>query len=160
MVMDIERIIAKFHEKGFKVTPQRLAICEYVLSSKDHPTTDMVYIEMKRKYPTVSLATVYQTLHLLTNIGLLQELNLNDRISRYDPKTSPHINIICKNCGMVEDYETEDMERLWYKIVEGLGFEPIGQRIDVYRYCDQCTEYTIRSSARGLTNEEKNRAKL
>ena len=47
---------------------------------------------------------------------------------------------------MVEDYETEDMERLWYKIVEGLGFEPIGQRIDVYRYCNQCTESTIRSS--------------
>ncbi|MGA3289892.1 MAG: transcriptional repressor [Candidatus Bathyarchaeia archaeon] len=158
--MDIERIIAKFHEKGFKVTPPRLAICEYVLSSKDHPTTDMLYTEMKRKYPTVSLATVYQTLHLLTNIGLLHELNLNIRISRYDPKTSSHINIICKNCGMVGDYEAEDMERLWYKIVEGLGFKPIGKRIDVYRYCDQCTESTIRSSTRGLANEEKNRAKL
>ena len=55
-------------------------------------------------------------------------------------KTSPHINIVCKNCGMVEDYEAEDMEKLWSKIVDGLGFEPIGQRIDVYRYCDQCTE--------------------
>ena len=49
---------------------------------------------------------------------------------------------------MVEDYETEDMERLWDKIVEGLGFEPVGQRIDVYRYCDQCTKSTTRSSAR------------
>ena len=143
--MDTERIIAKFHEKGLKVTPQRLAICEYVLSSKDHPTTDMVYIEMKRKYPTVSLATVYQTLHLLTNIELLQELKVNEGISRYDPKTYSHINIICKNCGIVEDYESEDMKRLWSKIVDGLGFEPLGQRIDVYRYCDQCTESTIRS---------------
>jgi Fur family peroxide stress response transcriptional regulator len=143
--MDIERIIAKFHEKGFKVTPQRLAICEYVLSSKDHPSTDMVYTEMKRKYPTVSLATVYQTLHLLTNIGLLQELKLNERISRYDPKTSPHINIICKNCGMVEDYEAEDLKKLWSKIVDGLGFEPIGQRIDVYRFCDQCAKSIISS---------------
>ena len=145
MVMDIEQIIAKFHEKGLKVTPQRLAICEYILSSKDHPTTNMVYVEEKRKYPTLSLATVYQTLHLLTDIGLLQELELNDGISRYDPNTSPHINIICKNCGMVEDYEGKDMEKLWSKIVDGLGFEPIGQRIDVYRYCDQCTESTIRS---------------
>jgi len=154
--MDIELIIAKFHEKGFKVTPQRLAICDYVLSNKDHPTTDLVYIEIKRKYPTISLATVYQTLHLLTNIGVLQELNLNDRISRYDPKTAPHINIICKNCGRVEDYETEDVKRLWYKIVEGLGFEPIGQRIDVYRNCDQCAKSTTRSSMRDLANEKKN----
>lgn len=143
--MNIEQIIAKFHEKGFKVTPQRLAICEHVLSSKEHPTPNMIYREIRRRYTTLSLATVYQTLHLLTDIGLLQELNLNDGISRYDPKTSPHINIICKNCGMVEDYEAEDMEKLWSKIVDGLGFEPVGQRIDVYRYCDQCTESAKRS---------------
>ena len=155
MVMNIEQIIAKFHEKGFKVTPQRLAICKYVLSSKDHPTTDMVYLEIKKKYPTISLATVYQTLHLLSNIGMLQELNFNDRISRYDPKTSPHINIICKNCGKVEDYNTEDTERLWHKIVDSLGFKPIGQRIDVYRNCDQCKESTTSSSVSDVTNEEE-----
>lgn len=136
--MDVEQIIAKFHEKGFKVTPQRLAICEYVLSRKDHPTTDMVYEEVKRRYPTLSLATVYQTLHLLADIGLLQELELSDGASRYDPNTSPHINIICKNCGMVEDYEAENVRKLWSKIIQSLGFEPIGQRLDVYRYCDQC----------------------
>lgn len=136
--MDVEQIIAKFHEKGFKVTPQRLAICEYVLSRKDHPTTDMVYEEAKGRYPTLSLATVYQTLHLLADIGLLQELELNDGVSRYDPNTSPHINIICKNCGMVEDYEAENVRKLWSKIIQSLGFEPIGQRLDVYRYCDQC----------------------
>jgi Fur family transcriptional regulator, peroxide stress response regulator len=145
MAVDIKQIIAKFHEKGFKATPQRLAICEYVLSSKDHPTTDMVYREVKERFPTLSLATVYQTLHLLADIGLLQELELNDRVSRYDPQTSPHINIICKNCGMVEDYEAEDVERLWSKIVDGLGFEPIGQRLDVYGYCDKCKESTIHS---------------
>jgi Fur family transcriptional regulator, peroxide stress response regulator len=154
--MDIEQIIAKLHEKGFKVTPQRIAICEYVLSSKDHPTTDMVYTEMKRKYPTVSLATIYQTLHLLTKIGLLQELNSNYGISRYDPKTSPHINIFCKNCGVVEDCEAEDIKRHWSKIVDSLGFEPVGQRIDVYRYCDKCrTESITRSNAADVTNKIK-----
>ena len=106
MVMDIERIIAKFHEKGFKVTPQRLAICEYILSSKDHPSTDMVYTEIRRKYPTVSLATVYQTLHLLTNIGLLQELNLNDRISRYHPKASPYARALVSYVRSVEWLKT------------------------------------------------------
>lgn len=145
MAVDIEQIVAKLHEKGFRATPQRLAICEYVLSSKDHPTTDMVYIEVKRKYPTLSLATVYQTLHLLTDIGILQELELNDRISRYEPRISPHINILCRNCGMVEEYETEDFRELWSKIVGGLGFEPIGQRIDIYRYCDKCRARSTRS---------------
>ncbi len=136
--MDVEQIIAKFHEKGFKVTPQRRASWEYVLSRKDHPTTDTVYEEVKRRHPTLSLATVYQTLHLLTDIGLLHELELSDRASRYDPNTSPHINIICKNCGIVEDYEAENVRKLWSKIIQSLGFEPVGQRLDVYRYCDQC----------------------
>lgn len=137
--MDTEQIIAKLHEKGFKATPQRLAICEYVLSSKDHPTAEMVYVEVNKKYPTISLATVYQTLRLLTQNGLLQELKMNDGTSKYDPKTSPHINIICSNCGMIEDYESEDMKKLWSKIVDGLGFEPLGQRMDVYKHCDQCS---------------------
>ena len=151
MAMNIEQIIAKFHEEGFKVTPQRLAICEYVLSSKDHPTTDMAYAEVKRKYPTLSLATVYQTLHLLADIGLLQELEMDDRVSRYDPNTSPHINIICKNCGMVEDYDAKDMAKLWSEIVKGLGFEPIGQRIDVYRYCEKCLKKVKIKKTRGVS---------
>ncbi|MBN1682817.1 transcriptional repressor [Candidatus Bathyarchaeota archaeon] len=142
--MEINQIIAKFHEKGFKATPQRLAICKYVLLSKDHPTTDMIYNEVKQEYPTISLATVYQTLHLLSDIGLLQELDSNNGISRYDPKTSPHINIICKKCGKVEDYESERLEKFWSKIVDDLGFKPLGQRIDVYRYCEDCRRSRVK----------------
>ena len=151
MAADTEHIIAKFHKYGFKATPQRLAICKYALSSKDHPTTEKVYMQVKRTYPTLSRATVYQTLHLLTEIGLLQELKLNDRITRYDPITSPHINIICKECGTVEDYESEDVSRFWSKIMDGLGFEPMGQRLDVYRCCDRCKRPTAGSKDRTPT---------
>jgi len=136
--MNIQQLIAKLHEKGFRATPQRIAICELVLSSKDHPTADQVYQVVKRKYPTLSLATVYQTLHLLAEIGLLQELGFGDGISRYDPDTSPHINIVCKKCGKIQDYEAESVRELWFQIIKDLKFEPVGQRLVVYRYCDQC----------------------
>ena len=56
---------------------------------------------------------------------------------------------------MVEDYETEDMERLWYKILEGLGFEPLGQRISVNRYGDQRMESAISSIVRGLAMDAR-----
>ena len=125
-------------EKGCKVTPQRIAICQLILSSKDHPTADQVYQVVKKKYPTLSLATVYQTLHLLTEIGMLQELGLSDGISRYDPDTSPHINIICRNCGKIQDFEAESVRKLWSQIIRDLGFKPTGQRLDIYRYCEQC----------------------
>jgi len=136
--MRTQQLIAKLHDRGYKVTPQRLAICELILSSKDHPTADQIHQEVKKKHPTMSLATVYQTLHLLSEIGMLQELGFGDSISRYDPDTSPHINIICKKCGKIQDYKAESVGRLWSQIVRELGFEPIGQRLDIYRYCDRC----------------------
>ena len=136
--MNSRQLIIKLREKGFKVTPQRLAICDFVLSSKEHPTTDQVYQEVKKNHPTMSLATAYQTLHLLTEIGLLQELELSNRIFRYDPNISPHINIICENCGKIQDYESESMKNFWSQIIQDLGFKPTGQRLDIYRHCDRC----------------------
>jgi len=138
--METEQLVTKLRNSGYKVTPQRLAVCEIILSSKDHPTADQIYEKVKKKHPTMSLATVYQTLHLLSEIGLLQELGFSNSISRYDPDTSPHINIVCRKCGKIQDYKAESVRRLWTQIVGELGFEPIGQRIDIYRYCDQCAK--------------------
>jgi Fur family peroxide stress response transcriptional regulator len=136
--MNTEELMAKLREKGYKATPQRLAICELVLSSKDHPTAEHIYQELIAKHPTLSLATVYQALHLLTEIGLLQELGFSERISRYDPDTSPHINIVCKKCGKIWDYHTENIGKLWSQVIRDLGIKPIGQRLDIYTYCDEC----------------------
>ena len=138
--MTTHQLITKLHEKGLKkVTPQRLAICEFVLSSKEHPTVEQVYQAVRKKYPTLSLATVYQTLHLLTEIGMLQELGTRDRISRYDSDTSPHINIICQNCGAIQDYKSKSVEEFLSQITGELKRPLIGQHLEIYSYCDQCS---------------------
>ncbi len=137
--MKTEQLIAKLRKSGFKVTPQRLVICEVILSSKEHPTADQVYEKVKKPYPAISLATVYQTLHLLSQIGLVQEMGFSNCVSRFDPDTSPHINIICQKCGKVEDYKAESIDKLWAQIIKELRFKPIGQRIDIYTYCNKCT---------------------
>jgi len=144
MFMETEQLIIKLRESDVKVTPQRLAICEIILSSKEHPTVDQIYERVREKHPTISLATVYQTLHLLSQIGMLQELGFSNCVSRYDPDTSPHINIVCPKCGKIQDYKTESIKRLWSQITKELGFKPIGQRMDVYTYCDKCLR-SIRS---------------
>jgi Fur family peroxide stress response transcriptional regulator len=138
--METEHLITKLRKSGCKVTPQRLAVCEIILSSKEHPTADQIYEKIKKKHPTISLATIYQTLHLLSQIGLLQELGFSDCISRYDPDTSPHINIVCKKCGKILDYKSESVKKLWSQIIKELRFKPIGQRIDLYTQCDQCAK--------------------
>lgn len=136
--MNDQQLITHLHEKGFKVTPQRLAICKSVLSSREHPTVEQVYETVKVKYSTLSLATVYQTLHLLTQIGLLQELGSSDGSSRYDPNNSPHLNIICKNCGKIQDYESETITNFISRIALELKHPIIGQNLEIYTCCNKC----------------------
>ncbi|HLE74553.1 MAG TPA: Fur family transcriptional regulator [Candidatus Bathyarchaeia archaeon] len=138
--MDEQQLITKLRSKGYKITPQRLAICKLVLSSKDHPTADQIYEEAKKTHPAISLATVYFTLDLLRSLGLLQELGFRDRSSRYDPNTSPHINIICPKCGKICDYEAKSVKKMWSQIVAEMGFKPLRQRLDVYNLCNACSK--------------------
>ncbi len=140
--MDDQQLIKKLHSKGYKVTPQRLAICKLILSSKDHPSAEQIYHEVKKTYPTISLATVYLTLDLLRNLGLVQELGFSDRSARYDPNNSPHINIICPKCGKIYDYEAASVKKFWSQIVAETGLTPIRQRLDLYVLCDKCNKKT------------------
>ena len=70
--------------KGYKATPQRIAICRIALNSRDHPSAQQVYHEVKRIHPTVSLATVYKTLEVLRDLDLVQELNFPKGQARFD----------------------------------------------------------------------------
>ncbi len=145
MPMNIQQLIAKLREEGYKVTPQRLAVFGLILSRKDHPTADQIHKEVTKQYPSMSLATVYQALHLLTDMGLLQELGFTDRSSRYDPNITPHVNVICLRCGEIYDYEAESVRKMWSQMVAELGFKPVRQRLDIYRYCDKCRKEMSRN---------------
>jgi Fur family peroxide stress response transcriptional regulator len=140
--MDTDELIDNLRKQGYRVTPQRLSICKLILSSKDHPSAEQIYHEVKKTYPTISLATVYLTLDLLRNLGLVQELGFSDRSSRYDPNNSPHINIICPKCGKIYDYEAARVKKLWSQIVAETGLTPIRQRLDLYVLCDKCNKKT------------------
>jgi Fur family peroxide stress response transcriptional regulator len=136
--LDTQELITIFKDKGFKVTTQRLAICKFIVSRKDHPTAEQIYKELRIKYPTISLGTIYKTLHLLKELKVLQELGFNKGSIRYDPDMDLHINMVCSKCGKIYDYKTENVDRLWNKIIAELGIKPKGQRIDIYYECDDC----------------------
>ena len=136
--MDTNDLINFFREKGLKVTSQRLAICNFILSRKDHPTAEQIYQELRNEHPTISLGTIYKTLHLLQELGLIQELGFTEGSVRYDPDMELHINMVCSKCGKISDYKTENVEKLWSAIISDLGFKPIGQRIDIYFECNDC----------------------
>jgi len=136
--VDTQSIIGFFREKGLKITSQRLAICNFILSRKDHPTAEKIYQELRNEYPTISLGTIYKTLHLLKDLGLIQELGFNEGSVRYDPDMELHINMVCSKCGIISDYKAEKVEKLWNAIISDLRIKPKGQRIDIYYECNNC----------------------
>ena len=138
MRMTEDQLISTLRDSGYKVTPQRLAICKYLLSSKDHPTAEQIHSEIVKKYPAISLTTIYNTLDLLKGLNLVHELNIDNHTSRFDPNTSVHVNIICQKCNKIRDFNSEIINELWSQIVREIDSKTVGQRLDVYVICDDC----------------------
>ena len=121
--MSQKELIALLRKNGFKATPQRLAICMYILRSKEHPTAEKILADIREEYKTVSLATVYKTLTLLKKLSLISELSIDNNHSRFDPNQAVHINIVCPSCGMISDYETKLVQDFWHNISLEIGEE-------------------------------------
>jgi Fur family peroxide stress response transcriptional regulator len=131
--------IEALRSKGYKATPQRIAICQFVLNSRDHPSAQQVYDEVKKIHPTVSLATVYKTLGVLKDLNLIQELNLPQGQGRFDSYMKPHINLICLQCGMIADLDDTTAIEITGKAAAAAKFKPKGQRIDIFGICRKCS---------------------
>jgi Fur family peroxide stress response transcriptional regulator len=136
--MNTEQLITMLRKNGHKVTPQRIAICEAVLSNKEHPTAEIIFKKISKQHPTISMTTVYHTLDLLKKLELVHEINFDNRVTRYDSNVSVHVNVICQKCGKISDYESEAIQSQWNRIVSAIKIKPVGQRLDAYVICEDC----------------------
>jgi Fur family ferric uptake transcriptional regulator len=132
--------------KGLKVTNQRIAILE-VLSNRPgkHLTAEEIYDYVKKEYPDIGLATVYRTIQLLSELNLIDKLNLDDGYVRYEigPKNQDecshhHHHLICLECGSIYAFQDDLLENLESKIYETLGFEVSDHEVKLYGVCKKC----------------------
>ena len=131
-------IIETLRKKGYKATTQRIAICRFALHSRDHPSAQRVYDEVRRVHPTVSLATVYKTLQILKEHDLVQELDLPESQARFDSYVEPHINLVCTQCGNIQDFDDSAAREMIERVAAKAEFARTGQRLDVYGVCKTC----------------------
>ena len=97
-------IIEKLRDKGVKVTPQRVAIIDYLDNNRTHPTVDDIYNNIVKLYPTISRATVYNTLDKLEEINEIIKLKIADENKvNYDYDLTPHHHFYCKKCKKIYD---------------------------------------------------------
>jgi len=111
--------IALLREHGIQVTPQRIAVAEVVLGADTHPTADQVWAKVRRRYPTVSRATVYNTLHLLVRKGLLKAQILKEGTVVFDPHLDPHHHLIDEETGRIHDIPWEAVRVTGHRSLRG-----------------------------------------
>ena len=100
----------RLREHGIQPSAQRVAIAEYVLHTDEHPSADLVWKRVQEKLPYVSRATVYNTLNLFVETGLLRALSLADQSVVFDPKTERHHHFIDEETGEIHDVPWEKVQ--------------------------------------------------
>ena len=134
----MEKIIAKYKDKGLRLTPQRIAILKYLDGNTSHPTADNIYRDVKQTYPTLSFATVYNTLQTLREHGEVMEVTIDPIRKHYDPNTSPHHHVICISCNDLWDVFVDYSDVLKLPSNVAKGIKTVGVHVDFYGLCKNC----------------------
>ena len=133
-----KEVTALLRERGFKVTPQRLAVYNVLSHTTAHPNAEMLYRELQPYYPTMSLATVYKTLSILCEVGLAQELNVSEDAFRYDANTQPHPHVRCTCCGRVDDIMDLTTDSLEAQAASETGYHIEAHQYYFFGVCPSC----------------------
>jgi Fur family iron response transcriptional regulator len=111
------QLVQLLKDRGIQPSAQRVAVAEYALTTEEHPSADQVWARVKRSFPMISRATVYNTLNLFVAKGLLQPLVLSEGKVVFDPKTDRHHHFIDEDTGNIHDVPWSVLE---VKNVQGL----------------------------------------
>jgi Fur family peroxide stress response transcriptional regulator len=137
----LENMIKKLRERHFRITPQRILILKILALSDGHPSVEDIYEQVKRDFPTTSLATVYKTVTLLKELNEVLELGFAEGGNRYDGKKPyPHPHLICTKCRKIFDPDLESLEGLTQELVSETGFRITSHRLDFFGICPDCQE--------------------
>ncbi|MCD6594372.1 transcriptional repressor, partial [bacterium] len=131
-------IITSLKTNNIKLTHTRIEILEYLIDNKNHPTADEIYNAIKKKYWTISKATIYSTLDLLEELGKIQKIIIGSS-ARYDWNTKPHHHFICRKCGNIYDIEQEFVNICpIINIVKKKGYKIENIKAYFYGLCPKC----------------------
>ena len=134
-----EIIIQKLRDNGYKITPQRLAIVKILANSDGHPSVENIHVQIKKDFPTMSLATVYKNIILIKSLGEVLELGFPDGSNRYDgSKPYPHPHVICIKCKKIVDPDLDSLDDMKKEVANETNFKILNHRLDFFGICGNC----------------------
>ena len=139
MVSSAERDVReKFRRAGYALTRQRRAVLDELEDFRGHPSSEEVYLAVKKRNPRVALGTVYQALSVLEEIGLIGAKRCSESPVRYDLNTEPHYDIRCVRCGAVAEVPGVELGDLAARIRANTPYEVTSASLVIEGLCPAC----------------------
>ncbi|MEK9639851.1 MAG: Fur family transcriptional regulator [Alphaproteobacteria bacterium] len=128
--MEID-LLKKCSDAGIRMTAQRSLIIETLIGSDDHPDADQVYRRTVERDQSISLPTVYRTLNLLDDAGIIKKINMNDGKARFESVREDHDHLIDVDNGHIHEFYNQEVKKMLDSIAEKMGYEVIEHRIEI-----------------------------
>lgn len=139
--------------KGFKMTPQRELIFRSFFELEKHVTVDELYDRVRRADSNIGYSTVWRNLKLICKVGLAEEVNLGDGVTRYDRTTqTPHGHLFCIGCKNLVEFNVDKVVSRLKENARTNKFKPTGFKIEIQGYCKDCISKKIDSQSKDKTH--------
>jgi len=132
-------IVRKLAEQGYRLTPQRIMVISAIEDSDGHISAEEIYAQVIAKYPNVNISTVYRTLELLKQLGLVTETDLGEGRVRYHPAgKGHHHHLVCQQCGAIIDLDESILSDLKSALLREYQFSADLRHLAIFGRCVQC----------------------
>jgi Fur family ferric uptake transcriptional regulator len=131
----------KLSELGYRLTPQRIMILSAIENSDSHISAEEIYLQVRARYSHMNISTVYRTLELLSELGLVTETVMGDgRVRYHSIGKGHHHHLVCQGCGEIIDVEESMLSRLWDEIGQRYDFKVDMKHLAFFGLCSKCRE--------------------
>ena len=132
-------ILSKLTEQGYRITPQRMIILDAIENAEDHISAEEILTLVCLQYPNVNISTVYRTLELLKQLGMVTETDFGDgRVRYHSIKKGRHHHLVCQKCGGIVDMEESIFNPVKETLLEQYGFDADIHHMAIFGYCKKC----------------------
>lgn len=141
---DFEKLESILRDKGYKLTDQRRLIIRAFIESPGHHTAQEILDMVKEKCSEINFSTIYRNLELLSDLEIINKLQIESGISHYELQgLTHHHHIICKKCGITKEIDICPYASLGEEQLESIGFKATDHKFEIYGYCSKCSHTKV-----------------